>query len=88
MGKMIEVEGFKAFRGSMEIRKKFDEVVLGHRVSNIVTGDWLYIPDRGCWYCRGKSYPENICIIREIWTIREPKNQRSLKLRAGLLKLK
>ena len=66
MGKMIEVEGFKAFRGSMEISKKFDELVYGHPVRKIVTGDWLYIPDRDCWYSGGKSYPAKICKVLEV----------------------
>ena len=55
MGKMIVVEGFKAFMGTMIINGK-----------NKVSGDWLYKPATDCWYCRGSSYPAEICEVYEI----------------------
>ena len=55
MGKMIMVEGYKAFRGTMAI---------GDFVS--ITGDWLYKPDTDCWYCKGKSYPAEFCEVLEV----------------------
>ena len=55
MGKMIIVEGYKAFMGTM--------LVFGGKK---VFGDWLYKPDTKCWYCRGSSYPEDVCQVYEI----------------------
>ena len=55
MRKIIEVEGYKAFRGSM---------VIGNRT--IICGEWLYKPDCDCWYCGGKSYPAELCEILEV----------------------
>ena len=55
MGKMIEVEGFKAFRGKM--------LVYG---CEVVYGDWLYKPDTGCWYHGGSSYMERSCKVLEV----------------------
>ena len=55
MGKMIVVEGFKAFMGTM---------IVGGNMK--VTGDWLYKPHTNCWYCRGSSYPAECCEVYEI----------------------
>lgn len=59
VGKMIEVAGFKAFRGSMQIRPN------GGRAF-VVYGDWLYRPETKCWYSGAASYPAEICWISEI----------------------
>ena len=53
---MICVEGYKAFRGSMLISPK----ALGVAPFTL-TGDWLYKPDTGCWYCKGRSFMAEIC---------------------------
>lgn len=53
---MICVEGYKAFRGTMQItpgNPKFAPYTM--------TGDWLYKPDTNCWYCKGQSFPASIC---------------------------
>lgn len=59
MKKIIEVEGFKAFRGVMKIG--FSPATLRY-----IRGDWLYKPDTECWYCDGESYPDHICMIMEV----------------------
>ncbi len=59
MGKIIAVEGYKAFSGCMLI-----EFI--KRPSQYIRGDWLYRPDTGCWYCNGLSYPAVICTIWEV----------------------
>ena len=50
---MLKCEGYMMFRGTATIApangKPYD-----------VTGDWLYKPEYGCWYCNGHSYPESI----------------------------
>lgn len=57
---MIRVEGYKAFRGTMEITPK------DSRFPSVrITGDWLYKPDTGCWYCKGSSYCDEICRVVE-----------------------
>lgn len=55
---MIEVEGYRAFRGTLRItpiNPRFPKQVL--------YGDWLYKPEFGCWYGRGSSYDADICEI-------------------------
>lgn len=60
MKKVIEVEGYKAFRGGMQIMRTdgADPVE--------ISGDWLYKPDTRCWYCGGRSYPDSICKILDV----------------------
>lgn len=53
-GRMIQVEGYKAFFGMMDC---------GGRM---VWGEWLYKPGTDCWYCRGSSYPAEMCRIVSI----------------------
>lgn len=60
MGKMIEVEGFKAFRGKMEVELP----ILLEKME--IDGEWLYMPDPDCWYCKGKSYPAEFCKVLEV----------------------
>ena len=58
---MIRVEGYKAFRGTMRITP----VASSGMASFELTGDWLYKPDTGCWYGCGRSFPEEICVVKE-----------------------
>ena len=60
MSKMIEVEGFKAFRGIMVI----DLPLLDDRL--VIEGDWLYMPDPDCWYCQGASYCAEFCHVAKV----------------------
>lgn len=60
MGKMIEVEGFKAFHGVMRIHARVGDRYLDAR------GDWLYMPSNCCWYGLGCSYPAEICEVLEV----------------------
>lgn len=53
---MICVEGFKAFRGKMQISPKDQSVQ-----PFILEGDWLYRPDTGCWYGCCRSFCSEIC---------------------------
>ena len=53
---MICVEGYKAFRGAMEITPKNKDI----QPATII-GDWLYKPDTDCWYGGGRSFPASIC---------------------------
>ena len=64
MREVIEVEGYKAFRGVMKITPR------GNSPMGIVrvVGDWLYKPDTDCWYGRGSSYPAQVCEIVEVWS--------------------
>lgn len=55
---MLECEGYKMFEGTMVITPKGDFVQ-----SFVITGTWLYKPECGCWYCKGSSYPEEICKV-------------------------
>lgn len=61
MKKLIQVEGYKAFHGSMLIAPKNVEVT-----PITIKGDWLYKPDTECWYCNGNSFPSCICKVVEI----------------------
>ena len=59
--KIIFVEGYKAFRGTMKIRPKTASVP-----SFELSGDWLYKPETKCWYGKGSSFAEDICTIVEV----------------------
>lgn len=54
---MLICEGYKMFHGTMMITPK----------NNIdpfsVEGTWLYKPEYDTWYCKGASYPNDICKI-------------------------
>lgn len=54
--KMIEVEGYKAFRGKLKITPKDPDIL-----PFTLEGDWLYRPDTGCWYGCGRSFCSEIC---------------------------
>lgn len=53
---MLKREGYKMFRGTMEITPINCE-------SYKVVGVWLYKPEYECWYCNGTSYPVEVCNI-------------------------
>lgn len=57
-GKVINVEGYKAFRGTMRICPRGSEPYE-------LCGNWLYEPDTGCWYGNGRSFPKEVCTILE-----------------------
>lgn len=59
--KVIRVEGYKAFRGTMKIRPKTASVP-----SFELNGDWLYRPDTDCWYGKGRCFAADICKIVEV----------------------
>ena len=56
---LIACEGYQMFRGTMQVSYR------GTAQAEDITGDWLYRPDTRCWYCRGRSYPAEICEIVE-----------------------
>ena len=56
---LIVCEGYQMFRGTMQVSYQ------GTAQAEDITGDWLYRPDTDCWYCRGRSYPAEICEIVE-----------------------
>ena len=58
---MIEVEGYKAFRGVMRIVPKSGLVEPFE-----LEGNWLYNPMFDCWYGCGKSFLAKICeVVKE-----------------------
>lgn len=60
--KVIRVDGYKAFRGTMKIRPKTASVP-----SFELSGDWLYKPETDCWYGKGSCFAADICKIVEVW---------------------
>ena len=56
---MIEVEGYKAFHGTMRITPRVSIPPFE------ITADWLYKPEYKCWYGGGRSFPQDICTIIE-----------------------
>lgn len=59
---MIEVEGYKAFHGTMRITPKSEKFPPFELCT-----DWLYKPDTGYWYGGGRSFLPEICeIIAEV----------------------
>lgn len=57
MGRIIKVDGYRMFIGTMRILNPED----GSKEE--VTGEWLYRPDTGCWYCDGRTYTWSMCTI-------------------------
>ena len=45
------------FEGKMIIKPK------NEREPYIQEGMWLYKPDTECWYCKGHSYPAEVCCV-------------------------
>ena len=56
--KMICVEGYKAFRGTMRITPKNPVFPVME-----ITGDWLYKPEYDCWYGAGRSFCADVCEV-------------------------
>ncbi len=56
MKRIVEVQGFKAFHGTMRIHWRNIE-------PEEIFGDWLYRPDTNCWYTGAREYPAEICTI-------------------------
>jgi hypothetical protein len=65
-GKMVEVEGFKAFRGVMMVQILYDAENDDILTDVPVFGEWLYRPDTNCWYSKGASYPAEFCSVMEV----------------------
>ena len=59
--KVLECEGYKMFEGHMMIYPKCLEIQ-----PYSIEGTWLYKPEYDCWYCKGSSYPADICHIVKI----------------------
>lgn len=55
---MIEVEGYKAFRGTLRISPKSPEIKPFD-----LEGDWLFKPETNCWYGQGRSFSATICEV-------------------------
>lgn len=55
---MIQVEGYKAFRGTIKVVYKNPAIE-----PQEISGDWLYKPDTGYWYCGGRSFRTDTCTI-------------------------
>jgi hypothetical protein len=53
---MIKVDGYWAFRGTMQIRPVSAEPFE-------LKGEFLYIPDTKCWYDGKGSFPAEICTV-------------------------
>lgn len=54
---MIEVEGFKAFEGTLRITPKTEAAPFE------LYGQWLYKPYVDCWYGCGCSFAAEICEV-------------------------
>lgn len=64
---MLQCEGYKMFKGIMIITPK---PVGDYKIPPMdIEGVWLYKPEYDCWYCKGWSYPAEICIVRKDQTI-------------------
>ena len=46
---MVEVEGYKAFKGTLRVTPKSPEIEAFE-----LEGDWLYKPSTNCWYGKGE----------------------------------
>ena len=55
--RLMIVEGYSMFHGTMLVTPYNSDKTME------ITGDWLFKPDTKCWYCRGQSYPYEICKI-------------------------
>lgn len=56
---MIKVEGYKAFSGILKITP-----TTGKEPFRLI-GEFIYKPETGCWYGRGRSFPAEICEVAE-----------------------
>lgn len=58
---MLKCEGYIMFNGVMRIVPKTDKFAPYEE-----EGTWLYKPQFKTWYCKGSSYPEELCeIVRD-----------------------
>lgn len=62
---MIEVDGYKAFRGTMRITPANPD-----KEPFEANSEWLYRPDTDCWYGRERyriisSFPAKMCKVVE-----------------------
>lgn len=58
---MLEVEGYKMFKGTMRITPKNATID-----SFTKRATWLYKPEYRCWYSNdGRSFSEEICTVEE-----------------------
>ena len=57
--RVIRVNGYLAFRGTMKIR--FEK----GKPPEEIYGDWLYRPDTDKWYWKDRSFPKAVCTIVE-----------------------
>ena len=57
---MINVEGYKAFRGTLRITPQNTKFPIEE-----LHGDFLYKPEYCCWYGKGRSFPEWMCEVAE-----------------------
>lgn len=57
---MLTCEGYKMFRGSLEVTPKSDFPAF------VETGVFLYRPDTDCWYGNGRSFPAEICTVKSV----------------------
>ena len=55
---MLETEGYKMMRGTMVI-----EPINANPYK--LRGVWLFKPEHHCWYCNGRSFPDEICTVYE-----------------------
>ena len=55
--KILKCEGYMMFEGKMIITPKNEIPAYTQE------GTWLYKPEYDCWYCKGHSYPAEICVI-------------------------
>ena len=57
---MIQVEGYRAFRGRLRVRPKDPRIEPFEPA-----GEFLYKPDTNCWYGCGRSFDGSICEVIE-----------------------
>ena len=58
---MINVEGYKAFHGTMRINYGKNSTIKPFEI----TADWLYKPEYKCWYGNGQSFEAECCEVVE-----------------------
>ena len=58
---VVKCEGFVAFRGTMHFAPRNPRFP-----AEDITGDWLYKPDTGYWYCKGRSYLAELCTVMSV----------------------
>lgn len=64
---MLKCEGYAMFKGVMTITPK---PIGEYKIAPMdIEGVWLYKPECDCWYCKGNSYPAEICSVKVDETI-------------------